>query len=102
MDRQQQLYVGNLPRDCDQAALEALFRRYGEVRSARLVRDRSSGEPRGFAFVEMEAGAAEAAMAALDGKPYRGQSLRVSRAHQKQPRGPRALRLRRRAVHRHA
>ncbi|ABI55968.1 RNA recognition motif domain-containing protein [Alkalilimnicola ehrlichii MLHE-1] len=101
MDRQQ-LYVGNLPTDCEQGALEALFRPYGEVCSARLVRDRSSGEPRGFAFVEMEVRAAEAAMAALDGQPYQGQRLRVNRAHQKQPRGPRALRLRRRAVHRHA
>ncbi|RLK51133.1 RNA recognition motif-containing protein [Alkalispirillum mobile] len=96
----QQIYVGNLPTDCDEQALQTLFQPFGRVWSARLVLDRSSGEPRGFAFVEMDPEAAREAIAALDGRHYRGRALRVNPAHEKQPRGPRALRLRRRVVHR--
>ena len=98
----QQLYVGNWPREGDHAELEALFLPHGEVCAARIVRDRSSGEPRGFAFVEMAVDAAQAAMEALNGQSYRGRVIEVTPAYDKQPRGPRALRLRRKGATRHA
>src|SRR5436190_1739298 len=47
------LYVGNLPYQVDDAALEALFSQAGAVESVRVMRDTETGRARGFAFVEM-------------------------------------------------
>jgi cold-inducible RNA-binding protein len=47
------LYVGNLPRSTAQDELETLFRQAGAVVSVELVRDRISGEPKGFAIITM-------------------------------------------------
>lgn len=49
------LYVGNLSRETTQSELNALFAQAGEVIAADLIKDRKSGEPRGFAFVTMSA-----------------------------------------------
>jgi len=48
------IFVGNLPYSIDEGALRALFESVGRVTSARLILDRESSQPRGFAFVEME------------------------------------------------
>ena len=47
------IYVGQLPFDVNENDLEVLFSEFGEVASARLIMDRYSGRPKGFAFVEM-------------------------------------------------
>src|SRR5690348_11824639 len=47
------LYVGNLPYDTSDTELQTLFQGVGAVNSVSLVRDRATGQPRGFAFVEM-------------------------------------------------
>ncbi len=47
------LYVGNLPRSTSQDELDTLFRQAGAVVSVEVVRDRISGEPKGFAFITM-------------------------------------------------
>ena len=75
------LYVGNLPFSTSEAELRELFEQHGSVESVNVITDRETGRPRGFAFVEMEDGAADAAMRALDGSQLGGRSLRVNEAH---------------------
>ena len=47
------IYVGNLPFSADESQIRALFEPSGGVREVRIVEDRETGRPRGFAFVEM-------------------------------------------------
>jgi RNA recognition motif-containing protein len=47
------LYVGNLPYSVTESELNAAFSKFGEVGSAKIIMDRDSGQPKGFAFVEM-------------------------------------------------
>ena len=78
------LYVGNLPFTTTEDELRSLFEEHGAVASVNVITDRETGRARGFAFVEMnEAGDAEKAMSALDGKDMGGRSLRVNEAHDK-------------------
>lgn len=73
------LYVGNLGYDVGSAEFEQLFSEHGTVDSADVITDRSSGQSKGFGFVEMSSSAeAEAAIAALDGKDLGGRALKVN------------------------
>jgi RNA recognition motif-containing protein len=47
------IYVGNLDRQADERELKELFKKFGEVKSVKIIKDNLSGEPRGFAFVEI-------------------------------------------------
>jgi RNA recognition motif-containing protein len=80
------LYVGNLSYSTTEANLRGAFEADGrKVASCSIITDRETGQPRGFAFVEMASPAdAEAAIAALDGQDLDGRRLRVSEAR---PRG---------------
>jgi RNA recognition motif-containing protein len=79
------LYVGNLPYQCEEAQLRTLFEQDGrQVDEVRIVTDRDTGRPRGFAFVEMATDAhAQAAVTALNGKPFGGRVLTVSEARER-------------------
>ena len=83
------LYVGNLPYQCEEAQLRALFEQDGrQVEEVKIVTDRETGRPRGFAFVEMSTGSqAQAAVNALHGKPFGGRPLTVSEARERAPGG---------------
>ena len=73
------LYVGNLPFSATEDELRSMFEEHGAVASVNVITDRETGRARGFAFVEMnEAGDADKAMQALDGKDMGGRSLRVA------------------------
>jgi RNA recognition motif-containing protein len=75
------LYVGNLPFETTQADLEALFQPMGQVNTVNIVRDRATGQARGFAFVEMsDAEGARRAIAELDRHQLGGRSLTVNEA----------------------
>jgi RNA recognition motif-containing protein len=80
------LYVGNLPFDADEAALRKLFESGGRsVTDVKLVTDRTTGQPRGFGFVEMATEAeAQAAISELNGAEFGGRSLRVDIAAERQ------------------
>jgi RNA recognition motif-containing protein len=80
------LYVGNLPFSCTDDVLRSTFERHGQVLSASVIMDRETGRSRGFGFVEMEDGAAAAAIQALDGSELDGRSLRVNEAHERERR----------------
>ena len=82
------LYVGNLPFSATEDELRSMFEEHGAVASVNVITDRETGRARGFAFVEMnEAGDADKAMQALDGKDMGGRSLRVNEAHDKRADG---------------
>lgn len=75
------LYVGNLPFSATEGEIKELFERHGPVDKVSVITDRETGRPRGFAFVEMrEAGDADNAIQALDGRDFGGRSLRVNEA----------------------
>ncbi len=75
------LYVGNLSYDTDEAALREAFGKAGAVRSVTIPTDRMTGQPRGFAFVEMEsANDALKAIRLCNGLELNGREIRVNEA----------------------
>ena len=82
------LYVGNLGYDVSSSDLEALLSAHGTVLSAEVIADRSTGQSKGFGFVEMDSDAeAQAAIAALNGQQHGDRALTVNEA---KPRAPRS------------
>jgi RNA recognition motif-containing protein len=78
------MYVGNLSFDTSEAELEQAFAEFGEVSSAKIIKDKFTGRSRGFGFVEMpDNGAAKSAMEALDGKEMGGRNIVVNEARPK-------------------
>ena len=80
------LYVGNISFQSSEAEIEGLFAEYGEVESIAWITDRETGRFRGFCFIEMEPGAADEAIEALDGKDIGGRNLKVNEARPKERR----------------
>lgn len=75
------IYVGNLPYSVDDNSLREMFEQEGQVRSARVITDRETGNSRGFGFVEMESSEeAEAAIARFNGYSMDGRKLTVNEA----------------------
>jgi RNA recognition motif-containing protein len=84
------IFVGNLSYQVLQDELHALFAQYGNVERVNIVTDRDTGQPRGFAFVEMtDAREAETAITQLNGSELRGRALNVNEARPKAPGGGR-------------
>lgn len=83
------IYVGNLPFSATDADIRVLFERHGKVDSVKIINDRETGKPRGFAFVDMPPSDAQAAIAGLNGYSMNGRPLRVNEAQERAPRGPR-------------
>ena len=82
------LYVGNLPYDITDSALEKLFEPYGTVQSAQVIMDRDTGRSKGFGFVEMASDQeAKAAIDALNEKDVSGRALKVNEARPREDRG---------------
>ncbi len=82
------LYVGNLPFQTTESDLQTLFEASGVVSTITIVRDRTTGQARGFAFVQMnDAEGANRAIAELDKHEYGGRSLTVNEAKPMTPRG---------------
>jgi RNA recognition motif-containing protein len=75
------IYVGNLSRDLNEGELREAFAAYGEVQSASIIKDKFSGESRGFGFVEMpNKEEADKAISGLNGKDLKGRTLTVNEA----------------------
>jgi RNA recognition motif-containing protein len=83
------IYVGNVPSDTTEKELTVLFSTHGRVRSIKLPQDVFSGRCRGFGFVDMEGHEARAAVAALNGRELRGNTLRVALEKPRDARGGR-------------
>jgi cold-inducible RNA-binding protein len=78
------IFVGNLSYQTTQEELHAVFAQFGNVERVNIVTDRDTGQPRGFAFVEMtEDQEAQNAIAHLNGTELKGRALNVNEARPK-------------------
>jgi len=75
------IYVGNLSREVTEEELRQEFGAFGQVVTVNIIKDKYSGQPRGFGFVEMATRAeGQAAIDGLKGKLLRERTLDVSEA----------------------
>lgn len=75
------IYVGNMSYDTTEDQLRQAFKAFGEVSTVKIITDRDSGQPKGFAFVEMpEKSEATAAIGGLNGKELNGRAMNVNEA----------------------
>ena len=75
------IYVGSLAFEVTEEELRKEFEAFGEVSSAAVIKDKFTGESRGFGFVEMPSNEeAKAAMEALNGKDLKGRTISVDEA----------------------
>lgn len=82
------IFVGNLSRDVNDADLLKAFETFGKVESATVIKDKFSGESRGFGFVEMSsAPEAQAAISGMNGKELKGRAVNVNEARPREERG---------------
>lgn len=78
------IYVGNLSRDASEADIRQAFEQYGAVSSVAIIKDRITGDPRGFGFVEMPSkDEAMAAITGLNGQDLKGRTLNINEARPK-------------------
>src|SRR5579871_2752252 len=82
------IFVGNLSYQTTEPELEAAFATYGAVEKISVMRDRDTGQPRGFAFVEMtNKDDAANAIQGLNGHEMNGRALNVNEARPRESRG---------------
>jgi RNA recognition motif-containing protein len=82
------IYVGNLSFGVSEENLRQAFEAFGKVSSATIIKDKYSGQPRGFAFIEMpDQAEARAAIENLNGKDILGQPMNVNEARPRTDRG---------------
>ena len=75
------IYIGNMSYDTTEDQLRQAFEAFGEVTSVKIITDRDSGQPKGFAFVEMSGkDEAIAAISGLNGQDLNGRALNVNEA----------------------
>ncbi len=75
------IYVGNMSYDVKEDDLRKLFEAYGEVDSVNIIKDKYSGQSKGFGFVEMsDEEKAKAAIEGLNQTELMGRSIKVSKA----------------------
>jgi len=75
------IYVGNLSYQVTEEDLRQAFEQAGQVESATIIKDKYSGQSKGFGFVEMPSQAeAQAAISELNGKDLKGRAINVNEA----------------------
>ena len=75
------LYIGNLSREASEEDLRTAFEAFGQITTINIIKDKFSGEPRGFAFIEMPDNTqAQAAIAGMNGKDIKGRTITVNEA----------------------
>ena len=75
------IYVGNLSHDASDSDLQKAFEAFGQVASINIIKDKFSGQSRGFGFVDMpNKDEAQAAIAGMGGKEFMGRALNVNEA----------------------
>jgi RNA recognition motif-containing protein len=83
------IFVGNLSFDATEADVRTAFERFGHVSSVEVMTDRTTGKPRGFAFVRMpRVDDADEAVIRMNGGCIRGRCVRVNRAEPRESRQP--------------
>jgi RNA recognition motif-containing protein len=85
------IYIGNLSFDTTEEQLRQAFAIFGEVSTVKMITDRDSGKPKGFAFVEMSGNEeAKSAISGLNGQELNGRTLNVDEAKPRSDSGNRA------------
>ncbi|MBN1211702.1 MAG: RNA-binding protein [candidate division Zixibacteria bacterium] len=75
------IYIGNLSRNTTEEELRQAFESYGEISSVNIIKDKFTGESRGFGFVEMpNQDEAKTAIDSLNGQELGGRTLNVNEA----------------------
>ena len=75
------IYVGNLSHEVTEEGLQLAFEPFGQVESATIIKDKHSGQSKGFGFVEMASKAeGQSAIDGLNGKELKGRALNVNEA----------------------
>ncbi len=75
------IYIGNLSFDTTEDQLRQAFEGFGEVSTVNIIKDKYTGDPRGFGFVEMSSkDEAVAAISGLNGQDLNGRALNVNEA----------------------
>lgn len=78
------IFIGSLPFSLEEAELREFFEEYGEVTSAKIIKDKISGRSKGFGFVEMsDDEAAKKAIEELNGAEIDGRKVVVNKAEEK-------------------
>lgn len=82
------IYVGNMPYSVTEEDLKQSFEAFGQVESVTIIKDKMSGQSKGFGFVEMgSAEQAQAAISGMNGKDLKGRKLNVNEARPRQDDG---------------
>ena len=82
------IYVGNLSYDATEVTIREAFESFGEVTSAKVIKDKYSGHSRGFGFVEMPTQSqAQTAIRSLNGKELLGKQISVNEARARADQG---------------
>ncbi|HYA94525.1 MAG TPA: RNA-binding protein [Thermodesulfobacteriota bacterium] len=88
------IYVGNLSHDATDVTIREAFESFGEVTSARVIKDKYNGQSRGFGFVEMPTQSqAQTAIKSLNGKDLLGKQISVNEARSRADQGRRGGRM---------
>jgi RNA recognition motif-containing protein len=84
------IYVGNLASEVNEEDLRGIFETFGQVESVNILRDRRSGESKGFGFLRMPSlDEAKTAIKDADGTDLKGRAIKVNEAHPRPVAGPR-------------
>jgi cold-inducible RNA-binding protein len=82
------LYVGNLPYRITEDQLREAFEEFGQVSSCTIIKDKATGQSKGFGFIEMsDSTEAEAAINGLNGRDLMGRKLNVNEARPRESGG---------------
>jgi RNA recognition motif-containing protein len=82
------IYVGNLSSNATDETIREAFEAFGQVTSARIIKDKYTGQSRGFGFVEMlEQAQAQEAIKSLNGKELLGKQISVNEARPRTDQG---------------
>ena len=75
------IYVGNLSYEVTEADLQEAFETFGQIESVKIIKDKYSGQSKGFGFVEMPNNAdAQSAISGMNDKDLKGRPLKVNTA----------------------
>ena len=81
------IYVGNLPYNISEDDLKGTFSEFGEVETVNIIKDKFSGQSKGFGFVEMPSNSeADKAIKALNDTALKGRNIKVNQAKPKSDR----------------
>jgi len=81
--QQNKLFVGNFPFSVDESKLREIFSPYGQIEDIALIKDRASGQSKGFAFITFATQQAAETALSQDGKTVEGRPLKVNMAQER-------------------